>query len=295
MGPVLVEGRSVGIPCSRLSEDRIDFTSNVGRTPPRPRRTSGADHLPGDEPGLIRAQSRAGFQVHVGPGCLTTLDNSRSRHAERSVRRVHASTLSRPPSSEGASPMSAPTETPEFPSPKPSREGLILERNTKLIAETHRLAELRTRLLKLGGHDVLFYNPEYDLDALLERGHHLSAEGSETRRILGGSECHRTACVYWIDSKGATTVATGYALSDDGVWRQHSWGLELGTMRVIEPTVSRVLYFGFILTDDESERFAVLNWGEDGLAFLKNVAKNDKPQPRRRALARTRSLRPIGD
>ena len=33
---VLVEGRSVGVPGRRLSEDRIGFTSNFGRTRPGP-------------------------------------------------------------------------------------------------------------------------------------------------------------------------------------------------------------------------------------------------------------------
>jgi hypothetical protein len=35
MESVLVEGGSVGVPCSRLTEDRIGFSSNFGRTPGR--------------------------------------------------------------------------------------------------------------------------------------------------------------------------------------------------------------------------------------------------------------------
>ena len=49
------------------------------------------------------------------------------------------------------------------------------------------------------------------------------------------------------DKKGSRLigVGTGYALSDDGLWRSHSWVLT--KKRIIETTVSRVKYLGLAL------------------------------------------------
>lgn len=51
-------------------------------------------------------------------------------------------------------------------------------------------------------------------------------------------------------------IMTGYALSDDGIWRAHSWGVDLTTGDTIETTDARWLYFGFRLSPDEAERFS---------------------------------------
>ena len=54
---------------------------------------------------------------------------------------------------------------------------------------------------------------------------------------------------------------TGYALSDDGMWRQHSWcicdaGEEyIEDSIIIETTEKRLAYFGFIMDEEESEEF----------------------------------------
>ena len=63
MGSVLVEGRSVGIPCRRLSEDRIGFTSNFGRTRMDRRRVRAA--VPARSP-----RTSAGMSVEGTRGCL---------------------------------------------------------------------------------------------------------------------------------------------------------------------------------------------------------------------------------
>jgi hypothetical protein len=49
-------------------------------------------------------------------------------------------------------------------------------------------------------------------------------------------------------------VATGYALSDDGLWRQHSWGMRRDA--IIETTEARVLYFGFLMQEADANSFA---------------------------------------
>jgi len=48
-------------------------------------------------------------------------------------------------------------------------------------------------------------------------------------------------------------IVTRYALSDDGMWRQHSWVL-VGE-RLVETTEEREQYFGVVLSDGEAEEF----------------------------------------
>jgi hypothetical protein len=49
-------------------------------------------------------------------------------------------------------------------------------------------------------------------------------------------------------------VCTGYALSNDGIWRSHSWCFEQRTCSIIETTVKRVAYHGAILVRGRRKR-----------------------------------------
>lgn len=61
----------------------------------------------------------------------------------------------------------------------------------------------------------------------------------------------------WDANRGRCFIATGYALSEDGLWRSHSWVVQPmpRTLRVWETTVKRVAYFGVVLTEEECDRF----------------------------------------
>lgn len=63
------------------------------------------------------------------------------------------------------------------------------------------------------------------------------------------------------ESKDRCFIATGYALSEDGLWRCHSWVVQpmARTVRVWETTVKRVAYFGVVLTSEECEDFVENN------------------------------------
>jgi hypothetical protein len=73
------------------------------------------------------------------------------------------------------------------------------------------------------------------------------------------SDCHGNVGRLWIRRKGRIEIATGYALSDDGLWRSHSWGFEAD--HVIETTEARELYFGILLAPARAARFAIANDG----------------------------------
>jgi hypothetical protein len=121
------------------------------------------------------------------------------------------------------------------------------------------LEPLKEKLLSFGGQAVVLHSDEphlHDeephLQQIIERGY--IEDGANPLLARGAqSACHYNAYRLWLAQPEKTILCTGYALSDDGVWRQHSWAKYNG--RIVETTVPRVAYFGFELTAEESEAF----------------------------------------
>ncbi|MDH6466437.1 hypothetical protein M2302_006645 [Micromonospora sp. A200] len=113
--------------------------------------------------------------------------------------------------------------------------------------------------------------PEPDLEVLLARA---SAFGPARRLVQGDdNDCHRNVAVLWIDGEIAS-IGTGYALSDDGLWRQHSWGLEADGV-VVETTFERRSYVGIVLPARASSmQFA----GSNASDYLREVLKQRGPR-----------------
>lgn len=114
-------------------------------------------------------------------------------------------------------------------------------------------------LLARGGMLVVPHlAPDPDLPVLLD-----SAVGfGPSVRLVPGlrSACHQNAAALWVADR-VDSLGSGYALSDDGLWRQHSWGLD-GDV-VVETTLDRVDYFGLHLTGVDAALFAASNaWDE---------------------------------
>lgn len=126
--------------------------------------------------------------------------------------------------------------------------------------EGTRILRLRDRLLGFGGHEACMPAHESDIDAIMDRGQLWYGDRILLKRGEP-SQCHSNAACYWNDHMDNTVLCTGYALSEDGLWRQHSWLVELRPRknRIIETTVPRVAYFGFAMTDDEAEKFYECN------------------------------------
>lgn len=83
------------------------------------------------------------------------------------------------------------------------------------------------------------------------------------------SKCHGNVSRLWQEGL-PIWIATGYALSKDGRWRSHTWGVarqrmpcgDLDTIDagdVVETTESRVAYFGYLLNEHQASRFAKAN------------------------------------
>jgi len=70
------------------------------------------------------------------------------------------------------------------------------------------------------------------------------------------SECHANVAALWRSGE-VVAIGTGYALSRDSLWREHSWGWD-ESGRLVETTELRERYFGVRLQSEGAERFA--NW-----------------------------------
>lgn len=134
----------------------------------------------------------------------------------------------------------------------------LLNRRFREAAEQQPdLEVLRRLLLGLGGiHIVAPPSPDAALPLLIDAGFVMA--GPVVRRTGKNSECHRNVAEMWVEKQHKLVgIGTGYSLSDDGLWREHSWGvLREG---ILETTVSRVKYFGVLLQHGAADSFAMAN------------------------------------
>lgn len=126
------------------------------------------------------------------------------------------------------------------------------------LKKNDKLYPLREKLLSFGGEAVCLPPYEEDLMDILENGQFWF--GSGAKRMKGRAcQCHNNSRKLYDRNKKDfdIRICTGYALSDDGMWRQHSW-LVLHKERsnqIIETTEPRIGYYGFVMTEDQCEEF----------------------------------------
>jgi hypothetical protein len=166
-----------------------------------------------------------------------------------------------------------------FPPLEPEREAILRERNRAAFEYDPCRAELERRLLDLGGTLALLFLPDSHVGELLDRGRYFP--GARALMQLGEpSACHANSAMMFVRSKGAVWIASGYALSADGLWRQHSWGVDADDGRVLETTDRRVRYFGILLNDCETllRPLAVVRsghlWPEEASEVRRFIRKN---------------------
>jgi len=112
------------------------------------------------------------------------------------------------------------------------------------------------KLLSIGGKRVVEVYEE-DLDKLLERGKVIAGKPRLITKGMQPSRCHQNSVYYHdkhIEKKPDLKIVTGWGLSeDDGLWRQHTWLVNRN--EIIETTVIRQVYFGFVLEGEELDDF----------------------------------------
>jgi hypothetical protein len=124
-------------------------------------------------------------------------------------------------------------------------------------ADRARKEQLLAGLLAWGGDRVSLSRWDDDLPLIVSHGQLWSGRGA-LRRPGEPGRCHGNVARFWERSPEKLLIATGYGLSADGMWRQHTFGVELagGRPRIVETTVPRVAYFGAVLDAAQSRRFA---------------------------------------
>ena len=123
--------------------------------------------------------------------------------------------------------------------------------------------ELCNLLFENGGDTVCFPGIDEDEEKIIKRGLLFHTDGILMNEGAQ-SQCHRNSALCWEANVSICDICTGYALSDDGIWRQHSWCIKFHSTRkinwnVVETTEARIAYFGYALTRDEAEIFLFEN------------------------------------
>jgi hypothetical protein len=111
------------------------------------------------------------------------------------------------------------------------------------------------KLGNVGGATVVWLGNEPDAAKIESRGVRVDGKGA---KLVEGepNACHSNTVTLYLAGK-VDQIVTGYALSKDDMWRQHTWGLKGD--RVVETTVLRDVYFGFTLTGPEAADFVQEN------------------------------------
>ena len=128
----------------------------------------------------------------------------------------------------------------------PKEQSELLQDRLKKHPE---LRQLRKKLLSFGGKEIV-PREEPDLSKIVKRGKLFKNKAKLTK--LRMISCHTNAVELYA-TKGYK-IATGWALSDDGLWRQHSWCIDSGN-NIVETTKRRKKYFGFVLMQKEAKKF----------------------------------------
>ena len=134
------------------------------------------------------------------------------------------------------------------------------------------MKQLSRLLRRLGGQYIVAPAwPDPDIGALLDRGFVMSGPG--TLRKGKKSKCHNNVASLWRSRRRPiVAIGTGYALSDDGLWRQHSWGIMRSGL--IETTAPRTKYFGLVLQGFVADAFAARQLSSETLCANAGQSKN---------------------
>jgi len=124
-----------------------------------------------------------------------------------------------------------------------TREALLATPRESRLPQ-HRFA---AHLFEIGGDRLVWFDDD-DAEAFLWDERLFTAEVRMRRGRR--NRCHGNSAKLWGKDTDRRQIGTGYALSDDGTWRRHSWVLQ--GKRLYETTVPRERYFGVVLTPKDS-------------------------------------------
>lgn len=141
---------------------------------------------------------------------------------------------------------------------EPERRRWLAGHEAEVLSHSPALRELRDRLVSILGKWVVLPAQEEDLKKILRRGELMVGGphgGKPLMRRGAKCQCHSNSAGCWDANRDMLELCTGYGLSADCCWRQHSWCWYAGKKRVVETTTPRIAYYGFRMSLDESEEF----------------------------------------
>ena len=137
------------------------------------------------------------------------------------------------------------------------RRQFLAERIEEAAKIQPEILDLRKILLLIGGAELVAPpRPDPDIATFIADGSRIC--GPARLKLMTRGACHENAAKLWLRGCGVCGIGTGYALSDDGLWRQHSWAMGSDGV-IIETTELRSEYFGRVLRELEADMFACSN------------------------------------
>lgn len=142
--------------------------------------------------------------------------------------------------------------------PDPSWLRRLRERGftVRTVFDAGQHEDLKRVLLSFGGVAVVLPVIEEDKHILMRNGQCYVPKGRIMRRGQP-CRCHTNSAFLWRANSELLKIATGYAMCNRGVWRQHTWCLmpKGADMVIVETTTKPLLYFGAQLTPKQARRF----------------------------------------
>jgi hypothetical protein len=118
--------------------------------------------------------------------------------------------------------------------------------------------QLQGVLLGHGGHRVVVIptHPDPHMKEILEFGKVFRPERIRKHRGKR-NRCHQNVVKLYLAGKKyrGAQIATGYGLSEDGIWGSHSWLVR--DDEIIETTEPRTLYFGRVFPEEAALAFCI--------------------------------------
>lgn len=126
-------------------------------------------------------------------------------------------------------------------------DAFLANRLKNALKADRRWAKLVFELKRIGGEETQIVPvQEPELGFLVANGHDMYQSKIVFARGGLPNRCHANSALLWVSGQ-ADAIGMGWALSQDGLWRQHSWGIRYrprAGAEVLETTVKRIRYWG---------------------------------------------------
>lgn len=112
--------------------------------------------------------------------------------------------------------------------------------------------------IKFPGTHVVAHPDQYASMSICMLNILMLSDDTTVLNKMENSACHDNCFILYHHDR-SHRIFTGYALSDDGLWRYHSW-IVTKNNAIIETTVNRLIYIGYDATNEYKENINVMKF-----------------------------------